>query len=103
MLLRDKIAGGLVAFGAIGLVIATLPGDRVTKQAGMTNAGVTVAITTGPQLRLLQDGEKRQIVQRSSIPRRDVVCNSVVRLVVADIGLQCKELHSTQNLALARQ
>ena len=102
MLLRDKIAGGLVAFGAIGLAIAPLFGDQAALPANVANADVTVAITTGPQLQLLMNGEKRQFMQQTSLPQRDVVCDRVMRLIIADIGLRCRELRSTRNLALAQ-
>ena len=92
-----------MAFGAIGLAVSPLLGGRGSQHASASDAVVAIAITTGPQLHLLQEGEKRQFTQHAATPRRDVVCDSVVRLAVADIGLQCRELRSMQNLALARQ
>ena len=92
-----------MAFGAIGLAIAPMLGGQGSPHTSAGNAAVTVAITTGPQLQLLQEGDKRPFARQTSAPRRNVVCMSVVRLIVADIGLQCRELQSTQNLALARQ
>ena len=92
-----------MAFGAIGLAIAPLLGGPGTQQTNATGTAVAVAITTGPQLQLLKKGEKRQFTQHASTPRRDVVCGRVVRLIIADVGLECRELHATQNLALARQ
>jgi len=103
MLLRDKIAGFLMAFGAIGLAITPMLGGQTSSRTSAGHAAVTVAITTGPQLQLLQEGDKRPFAKQTAASRRDIVCKSVVSLIVADIGLQCRELQSTQNLALAKQ
>ncbi|MFY0611257.1 MAG: hypothetical protein JXQ99_07020 [Hyphomicrobiaceae bacterium] len=103
MLLRDKIAGFLMAFGAIGLAIAPLLGEQKSQRTSSAEVTVAVAITMGPQLNLLRKGEKLRLKQHSTTPQRDVVCNNIVHLVIADVGLQCRELRSAQNLALAGQ
>ncbi len=92
-----------MAFGAIGFAIAPLLGEQESQRTNSADVAVAVAITMGPQLNLLRKGEKLSLNQRSSTPQRDVVCISILHLGIADVGLQCRELRSAQNLALAGQ
>ena len=102
MLMRDKVAGFLMAIGAIGLALAPMISGPVARatNASRTN-NVAIAITSGSQLHLLQEGENRRNERFLLTIERKMVCSDVFRLRIADVGLHCRVLPSA--LALARQ
>ena len=91
-----------MAVGAIGLALAPMISAPVaqTTNASRTN-NVAVAITSGSQLHLLQEGENRHNERFLFTIERKMVCSDVFRLPIADVGLHCRALPSA--LALASQ
>jgi hypothetical protein len=97
MFTRHKIAGVLMSFGLLGLAISTF---ATSPTASTTNdqTTVTIAISSGPQLKLVRDGD--YLV--SANPGRDnMVCGRVYRLAIADVGLSCQSAEKADTLASA--
>ena len=89
MMLRDKIAGSLMAFGLIGLAISPWALTPAANASGMTAAkSVSVAISSGPQLRLLRTGDPHKAA--NDTVAQAMHCRSVYRLSIADVGLGCR-------------
>ncbi len=102
MLMRDKIAGILVAVGVIGLALAPLQATQVASAANVTQSGdVTIAIASGSQLHLFQEGGLQPKNRLRAKIEREMLCSNVFRLTIADIGLHCRNLPAV--LASMRQ
>lgn len=102
MLMRDKIAGVLVAVGVIGLALAPLKSTQVASAANLTKSGdVTIAIASGSQLHLFQEGGFQPKNQQRAKTEQKMLCSNVFRLTIADVGLHCRNLPAV--LASMRQ
>ena len=93
MLMRDKIAGILVAVGALALVLAPMEAVKVGQVANAAEPNqVAVAIASGSQLRLVRNKPDRNAVRASEKADRQMICDNVFQLPIAQIGLQCRAL-----------
>lgn len=102
MLARDKCAAVLVSFGLLGLAIS----PKLIAPAASATDQASVAIASGPHLRLLREREARPA--SSNAETGSMVCSNVIRLAVADIGLACTRQHlaaddETPSLTIAKR
>jgi hypothetical protein len=95
MTTHQKIAAGLALFALFGLAISPL-GAAPNPMIGDDRRTVSIAISSGSQLRLIHQASSRAI--RKEEDRRTISCRRVFYLKVADIGLSCQS-----NGAMPRQ
>ena len=105
MQMRNKLAAILTGVGLLGLAMSTFMTSATANVTGKSPAEISIAISAGPQLRLLATGQSlsdRNAARAHSLPaaHRRMICKKVYRLPVADLGIACAA--ETKSVALAR-
>jgi len=89
MTTQHNIAAGLALFALFGVAIS-LVGASPTR-AGFDDQGtVSIAISSGNQLKLID--QSWSLMARSDEAGRNLACQRVIHLKIADIGLSCKPI-----------
>ncbi len=94
MTIQHKIAGGLVVFALFAWALAPLVATPASAVAS-TGQGVSIAISSGPHLRLVEFAAKDQLGIRE---HDGLLCQRVYRFAFADIGVTCTAADPTRQM-----
>jgi hypothetical protein len=89
MTTQHKIAAGLALFALFGLAISLL-GASPTRAIFDDQGTVSIAISSGNQLKLMDHASS--LTAQKDGAGRNLACQRVIHLKVADIGLSCKPI-----------
>jgi hypothetical protein len=99
MFIQHKIAGLLTCFGLAGLVASPFILAPASSAARPASETIAIAITSGSKLHLLRPNELPHTSVSTDTRSKGMVCASVYRLVIADLGVSCKHTKITRSVA----